>query len=47
MTEERRAFYFGGETVWLTLTELQGRLDGCLTKHVLGVWEHGGRQGEE
>jgi len=39
MSEERRAFHLGGETVWLTLTELQGRLNGCPTKHVLAVWE--------
>ena len=43
MSEERRAFHFDGGTVWLSLTELMGRLDGCLTKHVLGVWEEGER----
>lgn len=44
MGEERRAFHFDGVTVRLSLTELMGRLDGCPTKHVLGVWENGERQ---
>ena len=37
--EERRTFNLEGETVKLTLTELQARLSGCPTKHVLAVWE--------
>ena len=45
MVEERRGFTLGGETVWLTLTELMGMRDGCLTKHVLAVWDNGERQG--
>ena len=43
MGEERRVFHFDGGTVRLSLTELQGRLEGCPTKHVLAVWEDGGR----
>lgn len=46
MTEERRGFTFEGETVWLTLTELQGRisgLSGVPTKHVMATWEEGAR----
>ena len=39
MSEERRTFNFEGETVELTLTELQVRLSGCPTKHVLALWE--------
>jgi len=38
MPEERRAFNLEGETAELTLTELQERLNGCPTKHVLAVW---------
>lgn len=42
--EECRGFYFEGATVWLTFTELQGRLSGVPTKHLLTVWENGARE---
>ncbi len=45
MSEERRTFNLEGVKEELTLTELRGRLNGCPTKHVLAVWEDGGRQG--
>jgi len=38
MSEDRRTFNLEGETVELTLTELQARLSGCPTKHVLAIW---------
>lgn len=44
MVEERRGFYPEGETVWLTLTELQGRLSGAPTKYVMAVWENGAKK---
>ena len=47
MKEERRGFYLDGETVWLTLTELQGRLSGAPTKHLLAVWENGAKKEAE
>jgi len=31
----------------LTLTELQGKLSGCSTKHVMAVWENGRRKEDE
>ena len=47
MKEERRGFYVNGETVLLTLTELQGRLSGAPTKYVLAVWESGAKKEAE
>ena len=35
---ERRTFNLEGVKVELTLTGLQGRLNGCPTKHILAVW---------
>ena len=43
MTEERRGLIFDDEEGWLTLTELQARLSGCPTKHVMAVWDGGHR----
>jgi len=54
VSEERRGFTLGldavyppGETVWLTLTELQSWMPGAPTKHVLTVWENGRRKEAE
>ena len=41
MSEERRGFVIKGRKHLLTLTELQGRLSGAPTKHVLAVWADG------
>ncbi|MBA7493292.1 hypothetical protein ES702_03850 [subsurface metagenome] len=39
MSEEGRLLVLDGEAVYLTLTELQERLSGTPTKHVLAVWD--------
>ena len=41
MEEEKRGFYLEEKIIWLTLTELQARLSGTPTKHVLAVWDKG------
>lgn len=47
MVEERRIFELDGKRHRLTLTELQGRLSGAPTKHVLAVWDGGLKDLEE
>ncbi len=43
MNEEKRVLILQGRKYQLTLTELRTMLDGTPTKHVLAVWDDGGR----